>query len=46
MLTIQAIQEARERIAPYIVETPMIRLQALDEIFKGPSVFLFLLPGF
>ena len=39
MLTIQAIQEARERIAPYIVETPMIRLQALDGIL-GCEVYI------
>ena len=39
MLTIKEIREAKERIDPYIVETPMIRLQALDEIL-GCEVYI------
>ena len=39
MLTIEKIHEARERISSYIVETPMIRLQALDEIL-GCEVYV------
>ena len=30
MLTLNQIKEARERISPYIVETPLVRLPGLD----------------
>ena len=30
-LTIKEIQEARERISPYVVRTPLLRLKSLDE---------------
>ena len=32
-LTLEKIRAARERIAPYIVKTPLLRLPALDEYF-------------
>lgn len=31
MVTLEAIQQARQKLAPYIFETPVIRLQGLDE---------------
>jgi len=37
-LTLQDIQTARERIAPYIVKTPVLRLKGLDE-FLGCEVY-------
>ena len=30
-LTLETIQEAKKRIAPYVVQTPLLRLQNLDE---------------
>lgn len=37
-LTVKEIKEARERIAPYIVETPLLRLPSLDS-FLGCEVY-------
>ena len=37
-LTLEKIRAARERIAPYVVKTPLLRLPALDEYF-GCRVF-------
>lgn len=37
-LTITEIEEAKKRIAPYIVETPLIRLQNLDS-YLGCKVY-------
>lgn len=31
MFTVQRIREAQQRIAPYVLETPLLRLPALDE---------------
>lgn len=33
-LTIQDIEKAQDRIAPYIMQTPLLRLSALDEILS------------
>lgn len=38
-LTIEAIQTARERIGPYIVQTPLLRLRNLDA-FLGCEVYV------
>ena len=35
MITYQDVQAARERIAPYIVRTPLLRVPALDEAQIG-----------
>lgn len=32
MLTLSAIYEAQKRLAPYVYRTPVIRIQALDEV--------------
>ena len=34
MITYQDVQAARERIAPYIVRTPLLRVPALDEVLS------------
>ena len=39
MLTLEMIQQARQRIAPYIYETPLIRVQNLDSIL-GCQVYV------
>lgn len=39
MLSLEAIKEAQERIRPYVYETPLIRLQNLDEI-AGCQVYV------
>lgn len=39
MITYQDVQAARERIAPYIVRTPLLRVPALDEAL-GCQVYL------
>ena len=39
MITLQDVQEARARIAPYIVRTPLLRVPALDEAL-GCQVYL------
>ena len=39
MITLKQVQEARERIAPYVVHTPLIRVPALDEAL-GCQVYL------
>ena len=39
MLTLAMIQQARQRIAPYIYETPLIRLQNLDHVL-GCQVYV------
>ena len=39
MITLADIQQAKEKIAPYIFETPMIRLACLDEIL-GCTVYV------
>ena len=39
MITLQNVQEAQARIAPYIVRTPLLRTPALDE-FLGCQVYL------
>ena len=39
MLTLEMIHQARARIAPYIYETPLIRVKALDEIL-GCQVYV------
>ena len=39
MITYQDVQAARERIAPYIVRTPLLRVPALDEVL-GCQVYL------
>lgn len=38
MLTLQNIKEAQERLAPYIVKTPLVRLPALDK-YLGCQVY-------
>ena len=39
MLTLEMIHKARERIAPYIYETPLLRLRGLDEVL-GCQVYV------
>ena len=39
MITLQDVQQARERIAPYIVRTPLLRIPALDQAL-GCQVYL------
>ena len=39
MVTLDDIKQAKERIAPYIFETPLIRLNCLDEIL-GCTVYI------
>lgn len=39
MITLQDVQAARERIAPYLVRTPLLRVPALDEAL-GCQVYL------
>lgn len=39
MITLHDVQQARGRIAPYIVKTPLLRVPALDEAF-GCEVYL------
>lgn len=39
MVTLQAIQQAKKKLAPYIFETPVIRLQGLDELL-GCQVYV------
>ena len=39
MLTLAMIHQARERIAPYIYETPLIRVKALDQVL-GCEVYV------
>lgn len=39
MLTLERIQAAKRRLAPYIYETPVIRLQGLDEVL-GCNVYI------
>ena len=39
MLTLEMIHQARERIKPYIYETPLIRMKALDEVL-GCQVYV------
>ena len=39
MLSLQDIQQAQARIAPYIVRTPLLRVPALDEAL-GCEVYL------
>lgn len=38
-ITIEKIREAHERISPYIVKTPLLRLQSLDS-FLGCEVYV------
>lgn len=39
MLNINDIRAARERIAPYIIRTPLLRVQALDEVL-GAQIYI------
>ena len=39
MITVEDVQQAAARIAPYIRETPLVRVQALDEAL-GCQVYL------
>ena len=39
MMNLDSIRAARERISPYIVETPLLRLPALDE-YLGCQVYV------
>ena len=39
MLTLEMIHQARARIKPYIYETPLIRVKALDEVL-GCQVYV------
>ncbi len=39
MLTLEKIQAAKIKLAPYIYETPVIRLYGLDDIL-GCNVFI------
>ena len=38
-LTVERIQQARERISPYIVQTPMLRMKSLDR-YLGCQVYV------
>lgn len=39
VLTVERIRQARERISPYIVQTPMLRMKSLDR-YLGCQVYV------